>query len=92
MSSCLVTRRARPDKPARIRERLGETNESKIGVEIVVMKKLARRYQRDNYFLRRFTRLAFASSEDAIIVTRVTTISACAQAELSATDQLPHAL
>ena len=54
-SSCLVTRPGRPDKPARIRERLGETNESKIGVEIVVMKKLARRYQRDNYFLRRFS-------------------------------------
>jgi hypothetical protein len=70
----------------------GETNGSKIGVEIVVMNKLARRYQRDNYFLRRFMRLAFASSEDAIIVTRDPTISACAQAELSATDQLPHAL
>ena len=48
----------RPDKPARIRERLGETNESKIGVEIVVMKKLAQRFQRDDYFLRRFMRLA----------------------------------
>ena len=37
-------------------------------------------------------RLALASSEDAIIVTRDPTISACAQAELLATDQLPHAL
>ena len=36
--------------------------------------------------------LACASSEDATIVTRGATISVCAQAELSATDQLPLSL